>query len=206
MKEMKLRRDFTRSILNSKLSSNARFVGLILLSHIDEETGRCLPLVQDLALETKMSEGSIKRGIKELKESGFVKTTRVKGARHSQNEYHLHSIPEPTITVDEVYRGTYDEQVKWLRELSNEDLTVDGAVSYIEFWPENWSPKTMGARVELNKGKLNPKIIYLDADRNANGYWDFSHYESTGTKRLIKEVVNEAYIEAYGKPKFPELG
>ena len=100
----------------------------------------------------------------------------------------------------------YQKQIKWLAELSGKEPIVSTNVTYVEFIPSKWSKRHMGVRVELKPTVKHPKIIYLDAHGHPNGYWDFSHYESAGTKQLVKEVVNEAHIEAFGTPKFEELG
>ena len=72
-------------ILASDLRWNARFVALVLSTHMDRNGGSCFPSITTIQRESGLGRSTVCRALDELERTGFVK--RLRGGRGRPTHY-----------------------------------------------------------------------------------------------------------------------
>ena len=89
---LNFKENFIKSMLKSRLTCHARFMGILLARHMDNETGECNPLVLTVSNEAGISDTSAKRALRELQDKGYVEIDRNSDHGNYRNNYKLNIV------------------------------------------------------------------------------------------------------------------
>lgn len=86
---------------DQKLSSKAKLVLVMLMDYADLQGGSCFPSISRLMADTRLSRSSVKRGLIEAKEHGFISIQeRRRGKESSSNLYTLRLPDRPPVQTE----------------------------------------------------------------------------------------------------------